>query len=75
MSLVSTGLPPLNVLATSVTLLQMYKTWPGASTLSHWVIAEGDAREVGHSISDPSEYLACIIGIKKIYLAPVYIKV
>ena len=26
-----------------------------------WVIAKGDAREVGHTISDSSQYLACIM--------------
>ena len=28
-----------------------------------WVIAKGDAREVGHTISDSPQYLACIMFI------------
>ena len=28
-----------------------------------WVMAKGDAREVGHTISDSSQYLACIMFI------------
>ena len=41
----------------------MNPRWRTVDLGENMVIAKGDAREVGHTISDSSQYLACIMFI------------